>query len=124
MAQHTRTAKILLLVMLTFMSLAQIREAESAAPSLFYSLLSIDRSMDSCLKRAYKAVASEVAGEIINRSEDVALVNKDYNLAVHCRKTGANTTFVTIMVAHRSSFNEAKGLALNIRRGMETGLFE
>ena len=122
MAKHACTAKILLLVMLTVMSLAQITEA--AAPSLFYSLLSIDRSLDSCLKRAHKAVASEVAGEIINRAEDVALVNKDYNLAVHCRKTGANTTFVTIMVAHRSSFNEAKGLALNIRRGMETGLFE
>jgi hypothetical protein len=124
MAQHTRTATLSLLAMLSLVLLAQITEAESAPPSLFYSLLSIDRSKDTCLKRAHMAMASEVAGEIIRRDDDVALVNKEYNVAVHCRKSGANTTFVTIMVAHRSSFNEAKGLALNIRRGMETGLFE
>ena len=124
MPKHTHIATISLLAMLSFVFLAQITEAESSPPSLFYSLLSIDRSKDSCLKRAHTAMASEIAGEIIKRTDDVALVNKDYNVAVHCRKAGANTTFVTIMVAHRSSFNEAKGLALNIRRGMETGLFE
>ena len=93
MARHIHTATVSLLAMLSFVLVAPITEAESSPPSLFYSLLSLDRS-------------------------------KDYNVAVHCRKSGANTTFVTIMVAHRSSFNEAKGLALNIRRGMETGLFE
>ncbi len=76
------------------------------------------------MRRAHAAVASEVAGQITKRADDVALVNDDYNLAVHCRKTGDKTSFVTIIVAHRSSFNEAKGLALNIRRGMETGVFE
>jgi hypothetical protein len=124
MTMHTRVLTTLLVVMVSIVLLVRITKAESAPPSLFYSLLSIDRSKDSCLKRAHTAVASEIAGHILKREDDVALVNRDYNLAVHCRKTGANTTFVTIMVVHRSSFNEAKGLALNIRRGMETGLFE
>ncbi len=51
----------------------------------------------------------------MKRSDDVALVNEDFKLVVHCRTTGSNTCFVTIIVAHRSSFPEAKGLALNIR---------
>ena len=59
----------------------------------------------------------------MKRSDDVALVNEEYNLAVHCRKIDSKKTFVTIIVAHNASFNEAKGLALNIRRGMETGIF-
>jgi hypothetical protein len=65
-----------------------------------------------------------VAGKLMKRSDDVALVNEEYNLAVHCRATGNNTCFVTIIVAHKSNFPKAKGLALNIRRGMETGIFE
>jgi hypothetical protein len=85
----------------------------------------VNHSKADCLKRAQAAVASEVAGgKLMKRSDDVALVNQDFNLVVHCRATGSNTCFVTIIVAHRSSFPEAKGLALNIRRGMETGIFE
>jgi hypothetical protein len=98
--------------------------AQGASPALFYSLLSLNRSKAECLQRAHAAVASEVSGKLMKRSDDVALVNQDFNLAVHCRATGSNTCFVTIIVAHRSSFPEAKGLALNIRRGMETGIFE
>jgi hypothetical protein len=60
----------------------------------------------------------------MKRQDDVALVNEEYNLAVHCRKIDGKKTFVTIIVAHNASFAEAKGLALNIRRGMETGIFE
>ena len=44
--------------------------------------------------------------------------------AVHCRKIDNKKTFVTIIVAHNASLNEAKGLALDIRRAMETGIFE
>ena len=51
-------------------------------------------------------------------------MNQEYNLAVHCRKIDNKKTFVTIVVAHNASLNEAKGLALDIRRGMETGIFE
>ncbi len=98
--------------------------AFASPPSLFYSLLSINHSKDTCLKRANAAVASEVAGSILKRADEVALVNEEYTLAVHCRKTGDKKSFVTIIVAHNASFDKAKGLALNIRAGMETGLFE
>jgi hypothetical protein len=50
--------------------------------------------------------------------------NSSSTIGVHCRKTGKDSSFVTIVVAHRSSFNEAKGVALNIRAGMEKGIFE
>ena len=63
-------------------------------------------------------------GQTYEAADDVALVNEEYNLAVHCRKIDSKKTFVTIIVAHNASFAEAKGLALNIRRGMETGIFE
>lgn len=101
-----------------------IKPAESASPSLFYSLLPLNHGKKDCLNRAYATVASEVSGQILKRADDVALVNSDFNLAVHCRRTGNKTSFVTIIVTHRSSFKEAKGLALNIRHGMETGLLE
>jgi hypothetical protein len=120
------TNKPILKLLLSVFSIALFCavEAEGAPPALFYSLLSLNHSKADCLKRAQAAVASEVAGKLMKRSDDVALVNQDFNLVVHCRATGGNTCFVTIIVAHRSSFPEAKGLALNIRRGMETGIFE
>jgi hypothetical protein len=100
------------------------QKAQGAPPALFYSLLSLNHGKEESLKRAQAAVASEVSGKLMKRADDVALVNPDFNLAVHCRATGSKTCFVTIIVAHRSSFPEAKGLALNIRRGMETGIYE
>jgi hypothetical protein len=96
----------------------------AAPPSLFYSVLAVNLSKEDSLKRAYAAVASEVQGKIMKRSDDVALVNEEYNLAVYCRKIDSKKTFAIIIVAHNASFDKAKGLALNIRRGMETGLFE
>jgi len=93
-------------------------------PSLFYSLLELDRDQKSCMTRAHAAVASEVSGTIERRTDNVSLVNEDFNIGVHCRATGKKKSFATIVVAHRTSFDEAKGVALNIRRGMETGLFE
>ena len=120
-AQSTRS----LLAILTFLfPPAQITEAEGAPSSLFYSLLSINHSKDTCLKRAHAAVASKAAGSILKCADDLALVNEEYNLAVHCRKTGDKKGFVTIIVVHNASFDKAKCLALNIRRGTETGLFE
>lgn len=98
-----------------------IKPAISASPSLFYSMLPLNYSKKDCLNRAYATVASEVTGQILQRADDVALVNSEINLAVHCRRTGSKTSFVTIIVTHRSNFKEAKGLALNIRHGMETG---
>ena len=124
MPKYIHRIMLSLFVILSFYSVAKITLAEGSPPSLFYSFLSIKHGKDACLKRAHAAVASEVAGKIMKRTDDVALVSDEYNLSVHCRKTSASTSFVTIVVAHRSSFNEAKGLALNIRRGMETGLFE
>jgi hypothetical protein len=106
-----------------FLAVAE-EKAAGAPPALFYSLLTLNHSKEESLKRAQTAVASEVSGKLMKRADDVALVNPDFNLAVHCRATGSKTCFVTIIVAHRSSFPEAKGLALNIRRGMETGIFE
>jgi hypothetical protein len=96
----------------------------AAPPSLFYSLLSLNRDQETCMKRAYATVASEVSGKISKRADNVSLVNDDFNIGVHCRDTGKNKSFATIVVAHQSSFDEAKGVALNIRRGMETGINE
>ena len=76
------------------------------------------------MKRAHATLATEVSGKLDKRADNVSLVNDDFNIGVHCRKTGSNTSFATIVVAHRASFNEAKGVALNIRRGMETGINE
>ncbi|HEY5704890.1 MAG TPA: hypothetical protein VIS96_04885 [Terrimicrobiaceae bacterium] len=118
------TIPMKLLVSIIVLLLWQGTTTEAAPPSLFYSLLPLNLSKEDSLKRAYAAVSSEVKGKIMRRSDDVALVNEEYNLAVHCRKIDEKKTFVTIIVAHDSSFNEAKGLALNIRRGMETGIFE
>ncbi len=98
--------------------------AFAAPPSLFYSLLPLNHSQETCMKRAHATVASEVSGKIDKRADNVSLVNDDFNIGVHCRATGNNKSFVTIVVAHRASFNEAKGVALNIRRGMETGINE
>lgn len=77
------------------------------------------------MKRAYATVASEIkGGKIDKRADNVSLVNDDFNIGVHCRNTGKNKSFATIVVAHRATFDEAKGVALNIRRGMETGINE
>jgi hypothetical protein len=113
------------LKMLFISSLASFATpAFAAPPSLFYSLLSLKHSQETCMKRAHATVATEVSGKLDKRADNVSLVNDDFNIGVHCRKTGNNTSFATIVVAHRASFNEAKGLALNIRRGMETGINE
>ena len=96
----------------------------AAPPSLFYSLLPLKHSQATCMKRAYATVASEVSGKVDKRADNVSLVNDDFNIGVHCRETGKNTSFATIVVAHRTSFDEARGVALNIRRGMETGIVE
>ena len=99
--------------------------AFAAPPSLFYSLLPLNHSQETCMKRAFATVASEIkGGKIDKRADNISLVNDDFNIGVHCRDTGKNKSFATIVVAHRTSFNEAKGVALNIRRGMETGINE
>ncbi len=49
----------------------------AAPPSLFYSLLTLNLSKEDSLKRAYAAVASEVQGKLMKRSDDVALVNEE-----------------------------------------------
>lgn len=113
-----------ILVFCAFLVVTPIKEARSASPSLFYSLLSLNLGKKDCMNRAYQAVTSEVTGSIIQRADDVALVNNEYNLAVHCRKTGDKKSFVTIIVAHQSNFKGAKGLALNIQHRMETGILE
>ena len=96
----------------------------AAPPSLFYSLLPLKHSQATCMKRAFATVASEVSGKIDRRADNVSPVNDDFNIGVHCRDAGMNTSFATIVVAHRTSFDEARGIALNIRRGMETGINE
>jgi hypothetical protein len=106
------------------LSLATTAMAVAAPPSLFYSLLPLHKSQAACLKLAAAVVRSEVSGTLDVRSDNVSLVNEDFNIGVHCRATGANDSYVTIVVAHRASFNEARGVALNIRRGMETGVVE
>ena len=119
----TISMKLLAAIIMSLL-LWQGTNAEAAPPSLFYSFLPLNMSKEDSLKRAYAAVSSEVKGKVMKRPDDVALVNEEYNLAVHCRKIDEKKTFVTIIVAHNTNFNEAKGLALNIRRGMETGIFE
>lgn len=105
--------------------LSSAPRAFAAPPSLFYSLLPLKHNHETCMKRAHATVASEVkGGKLDKRADNVSLVNDDFNIAVHCRDTGKNKSFATIVVAHRSSFDEAKGVALNIRRGMETGINE
>ena len=121
---QTVTSPRLLMIICAMLFVIPIKPAESASPSLFYSLLPLNHGKRDCLNRAYATVASEVSGQILKRADDVALVNSDFNLAVHCRRTGNKTSFVTIIVTHRASFKEAKGLALNIRHGMETGVLE
>lgn len=99
--------------------------AFAAPPSLFYSLLPLNHSQETCMKRAHATVASEIKdGKLDKRADNVSLVNDDFNIGVHCRNTGKNKSFVTIVVAHRASFKEANGVAMNIRRGMETGINE
>jgi hypothetical protein len=98
--------------------------AFAAPPALFYSLLPLKHSQETCMKRAHATLASEVSGKIDKHADNISLVNDDFNIGVHCRSTGNKTSFATIVVAHRTSFNEAKGVALNIRRGMETGINE
>ena len=104
--------------------LAVATGALAAPPSLFYSLLALDHDRDTCMKRAFASLASEISGTIERRTDNVSLVNDDFNIGVHCRTTGADKSFATIVVAHRASFKEARGVALNIRRGMETGIIE
>ncbi|SDX98426.1 hypothetical protein [Nitrosomonas sp. Nm33] len=110
-----------LLIICAMLFIIPIKPAESASPSLFYSVLPLNHSKKDCLNRAYTAVAAAVTGQILERADDVALVNNDYNLVVHCRRTADKTSFVTIIVSHQSSFQEAKELVLNIQHGMETG---
>jgi hypothetical protein len=99
--------------------------AFAAPPSLFYSLLPLNHSQETCMRRAHATVASEIkGGKIEKRADNISLVSDDFNIGVHCRDTGKNKSFVTIVVAHRTSFDEAKGVALNIRGGMETGINE
>lgn len=119
----TPLMRSLLLVCAISLTLAK-SEARSASPSLFYTLLPLNISKNDCLTRAYRAVASEVTGAIIQRAEDVALVNNEYNLAVHCRRMADKKSFATIIVTHQTDFNNAKGLALNIQHRMEAGLFK
>ncbi|AKH36634.1 MULTISPECIES: hypothetical protein [Nitrosomonas] len=111
----------LLLIICATLLLTPIKQAVSASPSLFYTVLPLNISKKDCLSRAYTAIASEVTGQILQRADDVALVNNDYNLAVHCRRTSDKKSFITIMVTHQSSFQEAKELALSIQHAMETG---
>lgn len=110
-----------LLIICATLFITPIKQAVSASPSLFYTVLSLNINKKDCLSRAYTAIASEVTGQILQRADDVALVNNDYNLAVHCRRTSDKKSFVTIIVTHPSSFQEAKGLALSIQHAMETG---
>src|SRR5262245_31275142 len=65
----------------------------AAPPSLFYSLLPLKHSQATCMKRAFATVASEVSGKIDKRGDNVSLVNDDFNIGVHCRDTGKNTSF-------------------------------
>jgi hypothetical protein len=122
MAERTRLFDVTLLPIALLIMFALPLSA--APPSLFYSLLSLKHSQDTCMKRAFATVASEVSGKIDRRADNVSLVNDDFNIGVHCRDMGKNTSFATIVVAHRTSFDEAKGVALNIRRGIETGINE
>ena len=122
MSARTRSLKVTLLPVALLISFALPLSA--APPSLFYSLLPLKHSQATCMKRAYATLASEVSGKIDKRADNVSLVNNDFNIGVHCRDTGKTTSFATIVVAHRTSFDEARGVALNIRRGMETGINE
>ena len=122
MSVRTRFSDLTLLPIALLMLFALPLSA--APPSLFYSLLPLKHGQATCMKRAYATLASEVSGKIDKRADNVSLVNDDFNIGVHCRETGKNTSFATIVVAHRASFDEARGVALNIRRGMETGIIE
>lgn len=110
-----------LLLMCAMLLITPIKPAAGASPSLFYSVLPLNQNKHECLHRAYTAVVSEVTGQILQRADDVALVNNDFNLAVHCRRTGDQASYVTIIVTHRTSFQEAKELALTIQHKMESG---
>ena len=115
-------ASVAIVISLLLWNVAAIN---AAPPSLFYSLLTLNLSKEDSLKRASAAVASEVQGKIMKRPDDVALVNESPQpRGVCCRKIDSKKTLAIIIVAHNASFDKAKGLALNIRRGMETGLFE
>ena len=119
--QHNRLKVLLpLLVLLALFA----TPALAVPPSLFYSLLSLNHSQATCMNRAYASVTSEISGKINKRADNISLVNNDYNIGVHCRNTGKNKSFVTIVVAHRTSFQEAKGVALNIRAGIKSGINE
>jgi len=122
MSERTRLFDVTLLPIALLIMFALPLSA--APPSLFYSLLSLKHSQDTCMNRAFATVASEVSGKIDRRADNVSLVNDDFNIGVHCRNISKNTSFATIVVAHRTSFDEAKGVALNIRRGIETGINE
>jgi hypothetical protein len=124
MSKRTVTLMRSLLVLCAILLVTPIQEVKSASPSLFYTLLPLNQGQKDCLNGAYRAVAAEVTGSIIQRADDVAFVNNDYNLVVHCRRTGDKQSFVTIIVTHQSNFNGAKGLALNIQHRMETGQLE
>jgi hypothetical protein len=118
-------ARLLRVMSLAIALLAAVAiPAIAEPPALFYSLLPLKHDQKTCMNRAYAAVATEVSGKISKRSDNISLVNDDFNIGVHCRSTGRNTSFSTIVVAHRTSFVEAKGVALNIRSGMKTGIFE
>lgn len=104
--------------------LMSVSGVKSASPSLFYSLLPLSNTKNECLNRAYRAIAAEMTGSIIQRADDVALVNSQYNLAVHCRRTGDRKSFATIIVTHQIDFNLAKQLALNIQHRMESAKFD
>jgi hypothetical protein len=124
MFETTTIWKRSLLVVILSLLLWPGTRAEAGPPSLWYSTLNLNLSKEDALKRAYAAVASEVSGKLLRRENDVALANDQFNLAVYCQRIESKKTFVIIIVAHKTSLNEAKGLALNIRRGIETGIFE
>ena len=42
----------------------------AAPPSLFYSLLPLNHSQETCMKRAYATVASEIKGGKIDKRAD------------------------------------------------------
>jgi hypothetical protein len=95
----------------------------AATPALWYVLAQINRSVNTCVERARAALASEIDGKMTVNSPHVGLVNQDLNIAINYQSRGGGALAILI-VAHRNSVNEARGVALNIRSGIQSGVFE
>ena len=119
--KSNRTSSLLFIVILLALFAGP---ALAAPPALFYSLLPLGHSQERCMERGRATLATEISGRINVRKDNISLVNEEYNIGVHCRYTAKNKSFATIVVAHRTSFKEAKGVALNIRTGMQSGINE